>query len=45
MIPSLFAIIEVVYDSEKLLIVSTCGPQEYVVQVEACRLVILQYVL
>jgi len=45
MIPSLLAIIEVVYDSEKLLIVPACGPQEYVVQVEACRFVILQYVL
>ena len=45
MIASLFAMIVVVYDSEELLIVPTCGPKEYVVQVEACRLVILKYVL
>ena len=41
MIPSLFAIIVVIDDSEKLLIVPTCGTQEYVVQIEACRLIIL----
>lgn len=45
MIASLFAMIVVVYDSEELLIVPTCGPKEYVVQVKACRLVILKYVL